>query len=149
MSALKVRLGLEVLDRRNAPSDLGGNAVASTGWMPDTTEGDELPAYVGYSRNNPPANAAPTIVDFKVTVGVGNVGQYSGKVVDEAASGLTVTLSGVQDCIDPDVTVTTDADGKFTFQGQLRPTLDTGYAYADVSDAQGLAAQTASYMVYC
>jgi hypothetical protein len=149
MSALNVRLGLEVLDSRNAPSDIGGNAVASTDWMTDPTEGDKLPAYVGYSRNSPPANAAPVILDFKVSVGVGNVGKYTGTVQDEAPAGLTVTLSGAQDCIDPDVTVTTDANGKFTFQGQLRPTLDVGYAYADVSDAQGAAAQTASYMVFC
>lgn len=149
MFAPNVRLGLELLDCRNAPSDLGGNAVASTPWMENAAKDDELPAYVTYEEKTLPANAAPVIVDFTVTIGVGRIGHFTGTVQDEAPGGLTVTLSGVADCVDPDVTVTTDADGKFAFEGQLRATVDSGYVYADVSDAQGVAAETAQFLLFC
>ena len=138
------RLGLERLDDRSAPSSLVGNAVATTDWL-DQTPKDDLPAYRGESDSG--TNEKPVIVKFTVTVQSGNWGVFTGTVLDENPCNLTVTLTGVAQCVADGVTVTTDASGNFRFQANLRPALDCGMVYADVSDALGAAADPAEYRI--
>jgi hypothetical protein len=140
------RLGLERLGDRNAPSSLVGNAVATTDWL-IPKEVSPLPAaYI--AKGTPPAqNQPPAFASFEVVVGSGSVGTFRGTVTDENPANLTVTLSGAPLCVQNGVTVTTDANGNFEFQGNLRTVLDCGRVYADVSDAQGLAAESAEFLL--
>lgn len=144
MFARRTRLALERLDDRNAPSSLIGNAVATTDWLGQTPK-DDPPTYFG--ETNPGTNLKPVIVNFSVVIQTGNWGVFTGTVQDENPGNLTVTLTGAAQCVANGVTVTTDASGNFVFEAQLRPVLDGGKVYADVSDAQGLAADSASYLI--
>jgi hypothetical protein len=146
-----VRLGLERLDARNAPSSVVGNAVASADWLPPPDATGQMPAYVGPdvggSGAQPVPNGKPVINNFTVVLLNGGVARYSGTVSDENPAGLSVQITGAQGCLGDGRTVTTDAEGYFEWDGAVRPTVDTGLAYADVSDAQGLEATTAeSYL---
>lgn len=139
------RLGLELLDDRNAPSPVAGNAVASADWLTTLESADWLPAYVGSydggTGAQSPANTPPVITGFSVVLLNASVARYSGTVSDESPGGLTVRLTGAQQCLGDGRTVTTNAEGFFQWDGPVRPTVDAGPAYADVSDAQGLNAE--------
>ena len=174
MSISTTRLGLELLDLRNAPSSLtGGNAVASTDWLAASQPLGLLPALsaaatgsnqsqltVPPSPPSPPppfppcpggdTNTKPDIQNFKVTWLVGWVGHYTGEVVDEHEEGLKVVLDGAQDCIMNSVTVTTNEWGEFHFEAQFNPVNghDNGFAYANVKDNKGVAADEERYLVY-
>jgi hypothetical protein len=143
------RLGLELLDTRNAPSSVVGNAVASADWLTDRDSFDWMPAYVGkYDAEPvtaPPANTKPVINNFRVQPLDGGIARYSGTVSDESPSGLSVLITGVQACLGNGQTVVTDAEGYFQWEGSVRTTVDAGPAYANVSDAQGLAADRVEY----
>jgi len=149
------RLSVERLDDRNAPSSLTGNDVASPSWMPDQT----TPANWAVVPTDPSggqtselaaANQKPQIVNFSVNVNTGGVATFSGTVRDDqSVSGLTVTLTGLQNCLTGGKTVTTDADGNFSWQAAVRPSLDAGWAFADVTDSQGLPAEQNSCWVNC
>lgn len=145
MFRLSARLGLEVLDARNAPSHIGGNDVATTDWLPEPESGT---TWLDYQEYADAKNQKPRIVNFTVTALPGGTLRYSGTVVDEAPGGLTVTLTGVQACLQPGgETVLTDANGNFVFDGTAAVG-DSGLAFANVSDAQGQAAVTVSYYLY-
>jgi hypothetical protein len=138
------RLGLELLGARNAPSSVVGNAVASADWLTAPESADWMPAYVGSydggTNGQPPANAKPVINGFIVRAVDGGVARYSGTVSDENPAGLSVVITGTQACLGDGQTVLTDAEGHFQWDGPVQPTVDAGPCYADVSDAQGLAA---------
>jgi hypothetical protein len=141
----RTRLLMEVLDARNAPSNLVGNDVANTDWM--TPADSDAPPPV-YGDEYQGANVAPKITNFKVTVGANNVATFSGTVVDEAAAGLTVTLTGPQGCLQPGgVAVVTDANGNFSWQGTVAPTVDTGTVKATVTDPHGLTGSATYYLI--
>ena len=139
------RLGLELLDDRNAPSSVAGNAVATADWLTAPKSADWLPAYGGSfdggTGGQPPANTPPVINGFTVVLLNASVARYSGTVSDESPGGLTVHLTGAQGCLGDGRTAITDAEGFFQWDGPVRPTVDAGPAYADVSDAQGLNAE--------
>lgn len=143
------RLGLEMLDTRNAPSSVLGNSVASADWLADTDSSDWMPAYVGSYDVVPvttaPANTKPVINNFRVQPLDGGIARYSGTVSDESPAGLSVRITGVQACLGDGQTAVTDAEGYFEWEGSVRTTVDAGPAYADVFDAQGLAADRVEY----
>lgn len=142
----RTRLGLECLDDRNAPSSLVANSVATTDWLFQPALGQLSNTHASYS-NSGGQNQKPAIVGFEVVIGSGSVGTFRGRVLDENPAYLTVTLCGAPLCVSGGTTVTTDAYGNFEFQGNLRPVLDSGTVYADVTDAQGLAAETAEFVL--
>ncbi len=136
MFSRSFRLGLERLDDRNAPSSFG-NAVATTDWMPQDTDSQ--------IEIQPIGNAKPKITGFKVVVGAGKWGTFSGKVLDEAPGGLTVHITGPQACLQPNgVFVTTDANGDFTYGAQLFAG-ESGIVSAVTADAEGQVSNTAEY----
>lgn len=145
------RLALERLDDRNAPSSVLGNDIATPDWMPNPTN---LPDWAfGASgnpheqHNAPELNQKPKIVNFRVSVDAVLLATYSGTVEDEDAAGLTVMLTGEQGCLESGKQVITDANGNFTFTGTVREIEDAGWAYANVSDTQGQAADRKDFWV--
>lgn len=144
MFARSSRLALERLDDRTAPSSVVGNDVATSDWMPNPTTPivwGILPDGGGLSpQGESSANQKPVIVNFRVVITAGSEATYSGTVQDENPAGLAVRLTGAQGCLGSGKTVITDANGNFTFKGAVRVMVDTGWAYADVSDAQGVPA---------
>lgn len=144
-------LALERLDDRNAPSSVLGNDIATADWMPDPTALPDWAFVAGsaaYGQGDASLlNQKPTIVNFRVSVGNGALATYTGTVQDENAAGLIVTLTGAQGCLGSGMQVTTDANGNFTFVGAVREMEDAGWAYANVSDPQGQAADQKEFWV--
>lgn len=146
MPAATVRLNVETLDPRNAPSDLVGNTPATTDWLGEPADADWLPAYVGWASTSPQGgdeatvgvdgNAKPVITEFKLAINPGWVGVFSGKVTDESVSTVTIRFGGSPDCLQQ-VTTSVTAGGTFSFQGQLVMPGDTGTAWAEPVDAVG------------
>lgn len=91
-------------------------------------------------------NVAPVIQNFTATQGTNNVWTFTGRVVDEAASGLTVTLTSGMPSLSR-LTTTVAADGTFTIVVQLNDPLDCGTVCADVTDWWGVAASQVSTVV--
>jgi hypothetical protein len=92
------------------------------------------PAQVNVTSN------APVISDFVASEGTNNYWTFTGKVTDESAAGLTVTLGGVTGLDGSKVTV--QADGTFSFTIQLEAGV-SGTAMATVTDWWGLTSNTA------
>ena len=137
MPVSNVRPSLERLHARNAPSDLGGNSVASPDWMTDPSD-PWLPGFVAPpAAEEPSGNRKPTLTDFEVTINPGWVGVFSGRVTDESVTTVTIRFGGSPECLD-EQTTTVNADGEFSFEGQLRAPQDAGFAWAEPVDAQGL-----------
>lgn len=135
----RVRLGLEWLDSRIAPS----------GYNPDSypdSEPDDPPEVIVYG--DPQANAAPQIVNFVASAGIGGIWEFSGQVLDESPGGLTITFGGEPETLQG-VTVVTDANGFFTLTISLRTDgSDDGTATVRTSDAQGLQSNVASCNIH-
>lgn len=92
------------------------------------------------------SNAAPQIQDFTASQGTGNMWTFSGKVVDEAAQGLTVVLtSGMPDLLSKYVTVA--ADGTFSVTVALSNPLDHGTVGAACTDWWGAQSDDAYALV--
>jgi hypothetical protein len=90
-------------------------------------------------------SAKPVIENFYCTVLPDGWYQFSGRIVDDNAAGLTVYLGGVPVSLQ-NQKVTVLADGTFTVQIQLNGTpADNGTVTANVTDWWGQAAATA----YC
>lgn len=133
----RTRLTAERLEYRDGPAGLSAGLSPVGGeptWAPDTQSG----------FLQPPANAAPQIVDFKaVEIGQG-LFKFTGRVIDEAPSGLTVTFGGSVPTMNGRTT-TTGTDGKFTLNVQLRRDgSDAGTVTAQTRDTQGLLSNTPS-----
>ncbi len=96
------------------------------------------------SDNGGPANAAPRIEDFVGEEGPGRVWTFTGRVVDEAPGGLTVTFGGIPSLAGQ--TTITAADGSFSKTVVLQPG-EEGYATAVTVDAAGLSSNVARYFV--
>lgn len=145
---MSVRLALEMLGARNAPSNVVGNSVASTDWLTAPEPADQLPAYSGTydggSGGQSPPNNQPVINNFRVVLINGGLARYSGTVSDESAAGMSVVITGAQACLGNGKTVTTDAEGYFQWDGPVQQTVDAGPAYADTTDPQGLEAESAT-----
>jgi hypothetical protein len=118
-------LRLEGLEWRDQPSGL------DTGAPPDA--GDQS----GDFYLTPTANAPPEIVDFSAELIGDGLYLVTGRVIDEAAGGLTVTFGGSTD--GSGRTTTTYEDGTFSILIRL-PTDGTGAGYLTAStlDNQGL-----------
>lgn len=137
MTPPTVRLSVEALDPRNAPSDLTGNVPATTDWMGNQTDTNWLPAFVAPAPGGGNDNAPPVLSDFKLTINPGWVGVFTGKVTDESVTTVTVRFGGSPGCLQQKTTGVA-ADGTFEFQGQLSAPGDSGTAWAEPVDAQGL-----------
>lgn len=155
MSVSTLCLRLEALDARNAPSALVGNTPATTDWMEDPADTSWLPAYVALASTPPGVptpgggndNVKPVITEFTVTINPGWVGVFSGRVTDESVNTVTVRFGGSPDCLQS-ATVDVDDDGTFEFQGQLVVPGDTGTAWAEPVDAQGLVGDYVERVVF-
>jgi len=145
---------VEGLGDRIAPSSIAeyGTPTASSGFVGiastsasglEFAGGKHAPAALFF----PPVNAAPVIVDFTAeSVGSGRY-IFSGKVIDEAPGGLTVTFGGgVQTTYG--MTVTTASDGTFLLSIVLQTNgNDTGSVTASTVDIWGLASNVPSVYV--
>lgn len=90
-------------------------------------------------------NTAPVIQSFEAIDHGDRVFTFRGRVVDEAAAGLTVRLGGIPSLANQ--TVRVDSDGWFCLVIQLGEN-EIGTATADVTDWWGAAAQTALALVW-
>lgn len=145
MVATTTRLFVETLDPRNAPSTLTPGNTASTDWLAAPADTGWLPAYVAPASTpsgitNPGSgsdNQKPVLDEFTLQINPGLVGVFSGRVTDESVSTVTIRFGGTPDCLQ-EKTTTVAADGTFTFSGQLYAPGDSGTAWAEPVDAQGL-----------
>src|SRR5206468_454720 len=90
------------------------------------------------------ANVAPVIQSFTGTLLGGGLWKFTGKVVDEAAAGLTVVFSGIASVSGR--TTTVEADGTFSLVVQLAPG-ETGAVLAKVTDMWNIDSEQASFYV--
>jgi hypothetical protein len=105
------------------------------------------PVAVGdMGQTRPPANQKPVIVDFEArAIGRGWF-LITGRVIDEDAGGLVVTLGGTTSAAGR--TVTTAADGTFSLTVSLRTGgSDVGWITATTVDHQGLVSDEVSDFV--
>ena len=129
----RARLSLESLDQRLAPSDL------------PPTPGDP-PETVTYFPADP-TNKPPQIVNFGASEIVGGMWRFTGDVIDEFPSGLTVTFGGEPNSLQG-VTVTTDASGHFDIVVFMKTDgSDYGTASAQTVDNIGQESNLALYLV--
>lgn len=154
MTAPTVRLSVESLDPRNAPSDLTGNVPATTAWLANQPSANWLPAYVAAvapaQTTNPGSgsdNAPPVLTEFTFAINPGWVGVFSGKVTDQSVTTVTVRFGGSPECLQQK-SVGVAADGTFEFQGQLHAPGDSGTAWAEPVDAQGLVGNSREVTVF-
>ena len=155
MTVSTVRLGVETLHPRNAPSSLTDANTATTDWLGEPADTDWLPAFVA-PASNPPGiptpgggndNQPPVINNFTLVINPGLVGVFSGRVTDEAVGTVTIRFGGSPQCLQ-EQTTSVAADGTFWFEGQLRATGDSGTAWAEPVDAQGLVGEYEEVFVY-
>lgn len=119
----RASLRLEALEWRY---QLDGTPVGDPPGGPVVAQGSGAPA----------PNAAPEIVDFKSEQIANGLFLITGKVIDEAPGGLTVTFGGATSASG---TAVTHADGTFSWLAQLRTDgTDSGFLVATTVDAQGL-----------
>jgi hypothetical protein len=152
---LRTRLSVQLLDDRAAPSSLlaaEGDRQAEAAW-------DETAAYlsasgwptssmapVGGVGDKTPTNLAPVIVDFTVVRLETGGYQFTGRVIDEAPGGLTVTFGGVPSAAGQ--TATTASDGTFSLILTLRTDgTDMGTVTAVTRDTAGLWSNVAGVWV--
>lgn len=155
MTDSSVRLGMETLDPRNAPSSLTDTNTATTDWLGEPADTDWLPAYVAVESAQPGVpspgggtdNLSPEIHNFTLVINPGLVGVFSGRVADESVSTVTIRFGGSPQCLQ-EQTASVAADGTFSFEGQLRAIGDGGYAWAEPVDAQGLVGRYEEVFVY-
>lgn len=101
----------------------------------------------GQASNTPQVTVtsnAPVIHDFTAICESGNLWTFRGRVVDESAPGLTVTLGGLPSLAS--VTATVASDGWFT-RSALLQTGEEGTATAITTDWWGLDSNTALAIV--
>jgi hypothetical protein len=152
---LRTRLSVQALDDRSAPSSLlatEGDRQAEAAW-------DEAAAYlsasgggaysmvpVGGVGDKTPTNMPPVIVDFTVVRLDTGEYEFTGRVIDEAPGGLTVTFGGVPSAAGR--TATTASDGTFTLTLALQTDgTDMGTVTAVTRDAVGLWSNVAGVWV--
>lgn len=130
----RARLTLESLDQRLAPSDL----------PPVPGDPPENETYFPA----PPTNAPPQIINFSAAHIVGGAWRFTGDVIDEFPSGLTITLGGAPDSLQG-VTTTTNASGHFEIVVFLNTDgTDSGTATAQTVDNIGQQSNLAMYIVH-
>lgn len=132
----RAQLSLEVLERREQPSDF---------FVPQPYAQDPNAPIYGPPEESYAANEAPAVQDFNVqSLGYG-VFILSGHVADEQPGGLTVRFGGGIEGMDG-VTVTTDANGNFSVTVTV-PAGEFGTVTATVVDSQGQTSTSVSRLV--
>ncbi len=135
----RIRLGLESLDSRIAPSGYDPDFYPES----DPDDPTEVIVYGG-----PEENAAPQIINFVGIARIGGIWEFTGTVVDESPGGLTITFGGEPDSLQG-VTVVTDENGHFSITLSLLTNgSDDGLVTAQTTDAQGLASNVASCNIH-
>ncbi|MSR59156.1 MAG: hypothetical protein EXS05_16195 [Planctomycetaceae bacterium] len=89
-------------------------------------------------------NLPPVIVNFHASVNGPNIWKFTGRVIDESASGLTVTFDGP---LLAGRTTTTAADGTFSLVMTLQSG-QGGLVTANTTDSQGQASNVAEDFVF-
>lgn len=136
----RVRLGLESLDARNAPSGY------HTDFYGESESNPNVPQVFGYYRQE--VEGAPQITNFVASARIGGIWEFSGDVVCDSPGGLTITFGGEPESLQG-VTVVTDENGHFTLTiSLLTDGSDDGLATAQTTDSEGLESNVASCNIH-
>jgi hypothetical protein len=120
-----VLLHLEILEGRDHPSSLAAPELLL----------EQPPAYAAYAAET--ADQAPKIVDFTAEEVGNGLYIFTGRVIDEAPAGMTVTFGGDVPTM-MGQTAGVQSDGTFTLIIRLRTDgTDVGFVTATTVNAQG------------
>jgi hypothetical protein len=139
------RLSVEQLENRNAPSNwnetlapISAASVASTSWMVDIDTPTMPAVYIEPTTAesySPPANKAPKVTDFWVTMYLGWL-TLGGTCWDEQPDNCTAMFESTNKTIEGQ-TATVDSEGKFAPVYYVGAG-SAGWVQVKIKDAQGL-----------
>lgn len=137
----RVRLALESLDDRLAPSSLIDTGIAdptAINFLPFSSQtGTATSTLIATTVVGGVVSTPPQVVNFTGVMILGGLYELSGDVIDVSPGGLTITFGGEPDTL-RGMTVTTDANGHFELTKLLRTDgSDSGVVSAQTVNAQG------------